>query len=68
MHRARQFGVVRPRHQDTAGPRSSDTVRVVRNTFVPVWSVPPKVLLVDDDDVCCGLANRLLKVGAGMRS
>ena len=54
----RQVGMVRPR-PEAEGP--GDT-RILRNTFVPVWSVPPRVLLVEDDEVCRSLASRLLHV------
>jgi len=50
--------MVRPR-PEAEGP--GDT-RILRNTFVPVWSVPPRVLLVEDDEVCRTLASRLLHV------
>ncbi|KAG0224300.1 kinase-regulated stress-responsive transcription factor skn7 [Actinomortierella wolfii] len=32
------------------------------NVVVPSWSMPPKVLLVEDDDVCRRLSSRLLQI------
>jgi len=47
----------------SASASSSDnTMRVHRKTFVPGWSVPPRVLLVDDDSVCRNLSSKLLQV------
>jgi osomolarity two-component system, response regulator SKN7 len=37
-------------------------VRVHRTTYVPGWSVPPRVLLVDDDSVFRNLSSKLLQV------
>lgn len=41
---------------------SDNTMRVHRKTFIPGWSVPPRVLLVDDDSVCRNLSSKLLQV------
>ncbi|CAG8548546.1 18862_t:CDS:2, partial [Racocetra persica] len=41
---------------------ASNSMRVHRSTFVPVWSVPPKVLLVDDDLVYQKFGSKLLEV------
>ncbi|CAG8458712.1 6446_t:CDS:2 [Acaulospora colombiana] len=46
----------------TSPSQGSNTMRVVRNTFVPNWSVPPKVLLVDDDAVYQSLGSKLLRI------
>lgn len=51
-------GVLKPKSPDS----KDNTVRVFRSTFVPAWSVPPKVLLVEDDATCRMIASRLLKV------
>ncbi|OZJ05236.1 hypothetical protein BZG36_02298 [Bifiguratus adelaidae] len=40
----------------------SRKMRVHRGTFIPGWSVPPKVLLVEDDAVCRTLSSKLLQV------
>jgi osomolarity two-component system response regulator SKN7 len=37
-------------------------MRVHRSTFVPAWSVPPKVLLVDDDAVYQNIGSKFLQV------
>jgi osomolarity two-component system response regulator SKN7 len=44
----------------TAGTRSA--LRVRRSTFVPAWSVPPRVLLVEDDAVSRRLSSKFLQV------
>jgi osomolarity two-component system response regulator SKN7 len=44
------------------GPSSDNTMRVHRKTYIPGWSVPPRVLLVDDDSVCRNLSSKLLQV------
>lgn len=41
---------------------SANLLRVRRNTFVPGWTVPPRVLLVDDDEVCRRLSSKFLQV------
>ncbi|KAJ2957412.1 hypothetical protein NQZ79_g6862 [Umbelopsis isabellina] len=52
-----------PSTSATASDASSDnTMRVHRKTFIPGWSVPPRVLLVDDDSVCRNLSSKLLQV------
>ncbi|SPC64165.1 related to SKN7 - transcription factor [Ustilago sp. UG-2017b] len=43
-----------------SGP--ANLLRVRRNTFVPGWTVPPRVLLVDDDEVCRRLSSKFLQV------
>ncbi|PWZ00292.1 hypothetical protein BCV70DRAFT_161330 [Testicularia cyperi] len=37
-------------------------LRVRRSTLVPGWAVPPRVLLVDDDEVCRRLSSKFLQV------
>lgn len=37
-------------------------LRVRRSTFVPGWSVPPRVLLVDDDAVTRKLSSKFLQI------
>lgn len=46
----------------SGSPRPPNSMRVTRATFVPPWSVPPKVLLVDDDSTCRKLSSKLLQV------
>ena len=38
------------------------TLRVRRSTYVPLWSVPPKVLIVDDDAISRKLGSKFLQV------
>jgi len=38
------------------------TLRVRRSTYVPGWSVPPRVLLVEDDAVSRKLSSRFLQI------
>jgi hypothetical protein len=45
-----------------ARPSSDKTMRIHRKTYIPGWSVPPRVLLVDDDSVCRNLSSKLLQV------
>ncbi|KAI8578240.1 hypothetical protein K450DRAFT_247899 [Umbelopsis ramanniana AG] len=45
-----------------ARPASDKTMRIHRKTYIPGWSVPPRVLLVDDDSVCRNLSSKLLQV------
>lgn len=47
------------RDQDERPPHS---VRVRRQTFVPGWAVPPKILLVDDDAVYRNMSSKFLQV------
>ena len=47
---------------EPSSPRASNSMRVVRQTFVPSWSVPPKVLLVEDDATCRMVASKLLQI------
>ncbi|KAJ3182685.1 kinase-regulated stress-responsive transcription factor skn7 [Geranomyces variabilis] len=42
--------------------RPPNSMRVTRATCVPPWSVPPKVLLVEDDITCRKLSSKLLQV------
>ena len=42
--------------------RRRNSLRIRRKTFVPGWAVPPKVLLVEDDDVSRKLSNKFLQV------
>ena len=58
--------MVHPRRgTDAAAAGSSgatdNSIRIVRSTFVPAWSVPPKVLLVEDDEICRNLTSRHLQ-------
>jgi osomolarity two-component system, response regulator SKN7 len=46
-------------HEEERPPHS---VRVRRQTFVPGWSVPPKILLVDDDAVYRNMSSKFLQV------
>ncbi len=41
---------------------ASQKLRVRRSTYVPGWSVPPRVLLVDDDAVSRKLSSKFLQV------
>lgn len=47
-------------HEDSQRPPHS--VRVRRQTFVPGWAVPPKILLVDDDAVYRNMSSKFLQV------
>jgi osomolarity two-component system response regulator SKN7 len=42
--------------------QASKHLRVRRSTLVPGWAVPPRVLLVDDDEVCRRLSSKFLQV------
>ncbi|CAJ0756813.1 9403_t:CDS:2 [Entrophospora sp. SA101] len=42
--------------------KPNDTMHVMRSTLVPSWSVPPKVLLVDDDAVYQNIGSKLLQI------
>ena len=42
--------------------RQPHALRVRRQTFVPGWSVPPKILLVDDDAVYRNMSSKFLQV------
>jgi osomolarity two-component system response regulator SKN7 len=48
-------------HEDTP-QRPPHSVRVRRQTFVPGWAVPPKILLVDDDAVYRNMSSKFLQV------
>jgi osomolarity two-component system, response regulator SKN7 len=41
---------------------NSHSLRVRRQTFVPGWAVPPKILLVDDDAVYRNMSTKFLQV------
>ncbi|KAG0367753.1 kinase-regulated stress-responsive transcription factor skn7 [Mortierella sp. AD032] len=43
-------------------PSSYGTMSVRPNMMIPNWSMPPKVLLVEDDDTCRRLSSRLLQI------
>lgn len=43
-------------------PSTSQKLRVRRSTFVPGWAVPPRVLLVDDDEVNRRMSSKFLQV------
>lgn len=49
------------RKRDTP-TESGNYLRVRRSTLVPGWTVPPRVLLVDDDEVCRRLSSKFLQV------
>lgn len=51
-----------PHIDNTSPQKASNTMRVHRSTFVPAWSVPPKVLLVDDDAVYQNIGSKFLQV------
>ena len=42
--------------------RAPHALRVRRQTFVPGWAVPPKILLVDDDAVYRNMSSKFLQV------
>jgi osomolarity two-component system, response regulator SKN7 len=42
--------------------RQPNALRVRRQTFVPGWAVPPKILLVDDDAVYRNMSSKFLQV------
>jgi len=44
------------------GSQPEKSLRVRRAAFVPGWAVPPKVLLVEDDDICRRLSTKFLQV------
>jgi osomolarity two-component system response regulator SKN7 len=46
----------------SASSRPPNTVRVRRSTYVPGWSAPPRVLVVDDDSVNAKLSSKFLEV------
>ena len=48
------------KEHDEGAPAQS--LRVRRQTFVPGWAVPPKILLVDDDAVIRNLSSKFLQV------
>jgi len=43
-------------------PMERQTLRVRRSTYVPGWSVPPRVLLVEDDAVSRKLSSKFLQI------
>lgn len=45
-----------------ARPTTAQKLRVRRSTFVPGWAVPPRVLLVDDDEVNRRMSSKFLQV------
>ena len=45
-----------------ARPTTAQKLRVQRSTFVPGWAVPPRVLLVDDDEVNRRMSSKFLQV------
>ncbi|KAF0446490.1 hypothetical protein F8M41_002899 [Gigaspora margarita] len=47
---------------DNTSQNPSNSMRVHRSTLMPAWSVPPKVLLVDDDLVYQKFGSKLLEV------
>lgn len=55
-------GTSQPSTSAAARPSSDKTMRIHRKTYIPGWSVPPRVLLVDDDSVCRNLSSKLLQV------
>lgn len=56
-------GAVDAQPQDASTPsEGNNLLRIRRSTYVPGWAVPPKVLVVDDDDVCRKLGSKFLQV------
>ncbi|KAF9083389.1 kinase-regulated stress-responsive transcription factor skn7 [Mortierella sp. AD031] len=49
-------------YASTSAPPNYGTMSVRPNMMVPNWSMPPKVLLVEDDDTCRRLSSRLLQI------
>lgn len=50
------------REQSPSPPTTPTSAPRVRLRGIPGWTVPPKVLLVDDDAVCRKLSSKLLRV------
>ncbi|KAI0340006.1 hypothetical protein BDW22DRAFT_430541 [Trametopsis cervina] len=50
------------REQSSSPPTTPTSAPRVRLRGIPGWTVPPKVLLVDDDAVCRKLSSKLLRV------
>lgn len=48
--------------QTPALPSTAQKLRVRRSTYVPGWSVPPRVLLVEDDAVSRKLSSKFLQI------
>ena len=48
--------------RDSVGTRPPGTLRVRRSTYVPGWSVAPRVLIVEDDAVIRKMSTKLLEV------
>ncbi|UZJ52206.1 hypothetical protein CBS101457_001526 [Exobasidium rhododendri] len=57
--RLRQFSST---SSTTPSEGGQNMLRVRRSTYVPGWAVPPKILVVDDDDVCRKLGSKFLQV------
>ncbi|KAJ3035813.1 kinase-regulated stress-responsive transcription factor skn7 [Rhizophlyctis rosea] len=59
-------GGLAPRETSSSNSSSPDrpagSMRVTRTTLVPPWAVPPRVLVVDDDDINRKLSTKLLQV------
>lgn len=49
-------------NSSTAASPSNQQLRVCRSTYIPGWSIPPRVLLVDDDAVSYKLSSEFLQV------
>ncbi|CEH17686.1 hypothetical response regulator receiver protein [Ceraceosorus bombacis] len=47
---------------ETPSEGGSNMLRVRRSTYIPGWSVPPKVLVVDDNEVCRKMSSKFLQV------
>jgi osomolarity two-component system response regulator SKN7 len=59
---AREVSDPGPSSAGNALVRPPSTLRVRRQTFVPGWSIPPRVLVVDDDQVNRSLSTKFLQV------
>lgn len=59
---AREVSDPGPSNAGNSLVRPPSTLRVRRQTFVPGWSIPPRVLVVDDDQVNRSLSTKFLQV------
>jgi osomolarity two-component system response regulator SKN7 len=46
----------------TPSDGGQNMLRIRRSTYVPGWAVPPRVLVVDDNDVCRKMSSKFLQV------
>lgn len=51
-----------PTPSPPTSPSEPPRIRMRRSMYLPGWSIPPKVLLVDDDAVCRKLSSKFLQV------